>query len=452
MPAFRMRTGTPSLLVAAVALAGLSAEARARQDASAPEDVAVTVRADGTALVREVRSAQLVSGENRVRIYDVSPGIAAETMLVRSLASPDLLELRDQSVWFEVLDPERALERLGGRPVALYRWHDGVQEKLEGRLLFPPIVPGPKGRVRLPLYLEQSDGKIRLVDTAEVELDSLPPGDWNRTRVDWRVACKRPDRYRFELDYVTTGLAWRADASLRASAAGDTGDVAVVATVRNDTGLGWKSVRLGFVEAEAVVGDARRPEADRASPLFHGFDDSIALEANRSVQVVLASAHDVPLVAAPTLFVRRDTASGVAPVVRRYDVVNAAGKGLGRALPAATGRTLIVDAKNRPVPCAPFELPGAAVDGVLSFVGPVEAGLAASVQAAQDGKRRTLAVELENGRAADVTVDVIVALEPLESVAEAMPAADGARPGFARLAVPVAAHARASAKLALSRP
>jgi len=40
----------------------------------------------------------------------------------------------------------------------------------------------------------------------------------------------------------------------------------------------------------------------------------------------------------------------------------------------------------------------------------------------------------------------------MESVAEAAPAADGARPGFAKLAVPVAAHAHASARVALSRP
>src|SRR5262249_3277403 len=93
LPAFRMRNGTPSKLAAAVALACIAPAARALQDASAPEDVALTIRADGTAAIREVRSAQLVAGENRVRIYDVSPKIAAETVMVRSLASPELLDL-----------------------------------------------------------------------------------------------------------------------------------------------------------------------------------------------------------------------------------------------------------------------------------------------------------------------------------------------------------------------
>jgi hypothetical protein len=34
---------------------------------------------------------------------------------------------------------------------------------------------------------------------------------------------------------MTAGLSWRADASLRASAGGETADVAVVATIKNDT-------------------------------------------------------------------------------------------------------------------------------------------------------------------------------------------------------------------------
>jgi hypothetical protein len=452
LPAFRMKNGTKVRSAVAFALACGNAQARAPQDASAPEDVALTIRADGTAAVREVRSAQLVAGENRVRIYDVSPRIAPETVTLRSLATPDLLELREQAVWFEVLDPERALERLAGRPVALFRWHDGVQEKLEGRLLFPPVVPGPKGEVRLPLYLEQSDGKIRLLDTAEVELDSLPPGDWNRTRVDWRVACKRPDRYRFELTYMTAGLSWRADASLRASAGGDTADVAVVATIKNDTGLAWRQARVGFVEADGFVADARRPDGERASALFHGFDDPVAIEPRRSVQVVLASAHDVPLVVAPTLFVRRDAPNGAVPVVRRFDVVNAPGKGLGRALPAATGRVLLVDPKNRPVPCGESELAGAGVNDVLSFVGPVEPGLAAHVQTAADEKRRMLTIDVANDRAEACTVDVLVALDPWEAVAQSTPPAAGVRAGLARFAVPIAANSRATASVVLSRP
>jgi hypothetical protein len=141
--------------------------------------------------------------------------------------------------------------------------------------------------------------------------------------------------------------------------------------------------------------------------------------------------------------------------VRRFDVVNAPGKGLGRALPAATGRTLLVDAKNRPVPCGAFALPAAAVNDVLSFVGPVEPGLAASVEWSVDGKRRTLSITLASERATDRTVDVLVELDPLESVVESTPAApavDVARPGFARLAVPIAARGRAAAKLTLARP
>lgn len=425
------------------------------QDASAPEDVALTIGADGVAAIREVRSAQLVAGDNRVKVYDVSPRIVAESVAVRSLASPDLLELRDQSVWFEVLDPDRALEKLGGRPAVLYRWHDAKQERLEGHLLFPPVVPGPKGEVRIPIYLEQPDGKILLIDRGEVELDSMPAGDWNRTRVDWRVACKRPDRYRIEVDYLSTGLAWRADASLRLAPAGTTGDVSFVASIQNETGIAWKQARVGFVAREAPLADAHRPDADRAGANYFAFDDPITLEPRRATQVVLASAHELPVTSAATLVVTRGSPAGDLPVFRRYDVVNAAGSGLGRALPAATGRTLVVDAKNRPVPFGGRELPASAVGEVISFPGPVEAGLVAHVRVADAGgekSKRSCVVDLWSERAANATVELLIPLEPAEKVTDSSFPADLLRPDLARVTVPVLAHAQASAAFTVSRP
>jgi hypothetical protein len=439
-------------------LAGLAfgaGSAGAMQDASAPEDVALTIGADGVAAVREVRSAQLVAGDNRVRVYDVSPKILAETVALRSLAAPDMLALRDQSIWFEVLDPERALKEFLGRPAVLYRWHEAVQEKLEGHLLFPPVVPGPKGDVRIPLYLEQNDGKIRLIDSGEVELDSMPAGDWNRTRVDWRVACKRPDRYRIELDYLTAGLSWHADASLRLAPNGETGDVAFVASIRNDTGIAWKGARVGFTMGEGPVGEARRPDAERASAAYFAFDDPITLEARRSAQVVLASAHDLPVTSAATLVVPRESLSASVPVFKRYDVVNAAGAGLGRALPAATGRALVVDAKNRPVPFGARELPASAVGEVISFPGPVEPGLVAHVMVRDGGGdkgKRSCAADLWSERTVNATVELLIPLEPAEKVVDSNFPADLLRPDLARVTVPVLAHAQATATFNVARP
>lgn len=429
--------------------------AGAMQDASAPEDVALTIGADGVAAVREVRTAQLVAGDNRLRIYDVSPKIQAETVAARSLASPDLLELRDQSIWFEILDPERALEKLGGRPAVLFRWHESVQERLEGHLLFPPVVPGPKGDVHLPIYLEQNDGKIRLIDSGEVELDSMPAGDWNRTRVDWRVACKRPDRYRIELTYMTGGLSWHADASLRVAPGGETGDVAFVASIRNDTGIAWKGARVGFCSGEVAVADSHRPEADRASANYFGFDDPITLEARRSAQVVLASAHDLPVAAAATVIIPRESSSTSVPIFRRFDVANAAGSGLGKALPAATGRALVVDAKNRPVPFPARELPASAVGEVISFQGPIEPGLSARVrviEASGEKSKRSCTVDLWSERAGNATVEILVPLEPSEKIGDSSLAADLLRPDLARVVVPLAAKAQATATFTVARP
>src|SRR5262245_14599250 len=88
-------------------------EARA-QDASAPEEIELTVGADGLTAVREVRSAQIVAGESSLRVLDVAPQLLPESLALRALSNPELLELKQQTAWFEVLDGAKALERLGG--------------------------------------------------------------------------------------------------------------------------------------------------------------------------------------------------------------------------------------------------------------------------------------------------------------------------------------------------
>jgi hypothetical protein len=92
------------------------------------------------------------------------------------------------------------------------------------------------------------------------------------------------------------------------------------------------------------------------------------------------------------------------------------------------------------------------VNDVLSFVGPVEPGLAAHVQTAADEKRRMLTIDVANDRAEACTVDVLVALDPWEAVAQSTPPAAGVRAGLARFAVPIAANSRATASVVLSRP
>ena len=464
----RVKPGRTSLVTGAwlVALFVQRPDGRvllAAQDASTPEEIEITVGADGLGVVREVRSAQLVAGESTLRVFDVSPQLLPESVAMRALGGPDLVELRQQSAWFEVLDVARALDSLSGRPARLIRFHETEVERLEGRLLFPPVVPGPNGLVPLPLYLEQSDGHIRLIEGAEIELDSIPSGDWNRFRLDWRLSCKRPDRYRFELVYVTRGLSWRSDVSLRVAADGATGDVSAFATIENRTGVTWRGAKLAVAEEDAPVPWARRAEpGDRPSPLFHPVAEGVTVEANAPVQFALAQVRDLPLRIAPSVWIDRgiDRTGAAdrarAAVVRRFEVQEGVARGLGRALPSGTARVVVVDAKNRPFLASTRPFAATGPGAPLSFYGDPVPGVFATTTvspAETRGERgdRVL-VSLWSERDDSIQVDALCPLAIAETVEEPSVQPDRATPGVARFSVPLGPHGRATIEFNIARP
>jgi hypothetical protein len=425
------------VLVLAASLRFPGSAARA-QDASAPEEVELTVGADGLAAVREVRSAQLVAGESALRVLDVSPQLLAESLALRALSNPELLELRQQTAWFEVLDGAKALEKLGGRPVSLFRYHESGVEKLEGRLLFPPVVPGPNGDVRLPLYLEQPQGRIRLIEGAEVELDALPPGDWNRFRLDWKLACKRADRYRLELLYLTRGLTWRADWLLRVAADGATADLTVTATIDNSLGVAWRGARLAVAEASALV---------------HPVADGATLEARSASQFLLAQGRDLKVRVVPSFAIDLATSCEHSPVVRRFDLVDAVARGITRPLPAGEARVVLLDAKNRPSVASTRPVAASAGDS-LSFVGDSIPGIVAScdVQPVDFGLARRVSLRLWSEREEKVDVEVCCPVCVGERIDEPTVPPDRSTPGLARFVVTVPARSKATLQFDVSRP
>ncbi|MBL8843752.1 MAG: hypothetical protein JNL90_19680 [Planctomycetes bacterium] len=409
-----MRTPLAALAVviaAALLEAGPAARAAA-QDASTPEEVALTVGADGRSVVREVRSAQLAAGRSSLRVLDVAPQLLPETVSLRALSQPELLRLAEQAAWFEVLDVAKALEHLAGRPVELLRFHESTVEKLEGRLLFPPVVGSPTGERRLPLYLEQGDGQIRLLDDAEVVLDALPSGDWNRMRLDWRVDCERADRYRFELLYATRGLAWRCDWLLRASVEHERGDLSVVASITNGCGQAFRGARLAVQD-----GTTLHPVADGAT-----------LARESTLQVVLAQLRDAPLTRTPTFALPRPdapaealaAAAAPAPLRERFDFASDAAARIGRALPGGAAQAIVLDAKNRPWLGASGDVAATRGTALPSFFGAPVVGVrgVAQLQAREAPGRARWQVTLESTRSEPLDVEVAVPLDEEERLLE----------------------------------
>jgi hypothetical protein len=232
-----------------------AANARADAVGSAAADrkaVAVTVYNDGRGLVREERVVALPDGVSELRFMDVAEKIEPATVKVSVLAGP-ALALREQNYEYDLLSPEKLLEKFVGQTLTLVRQrlkdnstledevparllsaNNGTVWEIEGRIVTNP----PYTRLVFPNVPENLIAKPTLV---------------------WLVDASGAGSRTLEAAYLTGGMAWRADYVLAVDAAEESAGLQGWVTIDNQSGAAYKDALV-----KLVAGDVHRaPEQER---------------------------------------------------------------------------------------------------------------------------------------------------------------------------------------------
>jgi hypothetical protein len=243
----------------ALALCVLASQAALAQTAIAPEarstladqqEVAVTIYNENLALVKDQRKVQLQRGAQSLAFRDVSANMRPETALLRSLTAPGQLSVLEQNFDFDLLTPQKLLEKYVGQSVTVVRTNsatgaetseaatvlaanDGVVLQIGQR-----IETGIPGR----LVFGQVPANLRDRPTLVMALD-------NRGNPQQSV----------ELSYLTGGLGWKADYVVELNAADDKLDMSGWVTLTNTSGATYRNARL-----QLVAGDVNQVTPDRA--------------------------------------------------------------------------------------------------------------------------------------------------------------------------------------------
>jgi hypothetical protein len=93
-------------------------------------DLAVTVYNSNIALVRDVRQLTLPAGDSRLRFMDIAASINPATVHFRSLTEPTKLSAIEQNYEYDLLDPNKLLQKYVGRDVTLMRGDQEVKATL----------------------------------------------------------------------------------------------------------------------------------------------------------------------------------------------------------------------------------------------------------------------------------------------------------------------------------
>ncbi len=205
------------------------------------QQVAVTIYNENLALVKDVRRVALQRGLNALAFREVSAGMRPETALLRSLSDAGALHVLEQNFDFDLLTPQKLLEKYVGRQVRLVRTHPQTgAESFEEALVLATnsgvvlkvgdrIETGVPGR----LVFDNVPANLRDRPTLVMQLDSATGG----TR-------------RLELSYLTRGLSWQADYVAELNGDDTRLDLQGWVTLTNRSGTNYPNARLQLVAGD----------------------------------------------------------------------------------------------------------------------------------------------------------------------------------------------------------
>ncbi|HET9481978.1 MAG TPA: DUF4139 domain-containing protein [Candidatus Polarisedimenticolia bacterium] len=230
-------------------------------------DVAVTIYNVGLGLVRETRKLTLSSGLNEVRYMDVAARINPRSVHLAGAAgaaSGASLRVLEQNYEYDLISPEKLLERFVGRKVTLI--FDQVESSGPPRQAEATLVSTNAGLVY------EIDGRFHINPPARAVLPEIPGGLISAPTLVWLLESRSGGTQTVETSYLTDGISWSADYVGIVSADDSRLDLAGWVTIENASGTGFEEASLKLVAGdvhraapEVMMQAVRAMEADAAS-------------------------------------------------------------------------------------------------------------------------------------------------------------------------------------------
>jgi hypothetical protein len=329
-------------------------------------DVAVTVYNGRLALVRDVRRVALPGGASTLRFEDIAASINPAAVHVRSLTAPAGLDVLEQNYQYDLLEPQKLLQKYVGREVTLVRarQEDGSTRYEEVPATLLALNGGPVWRVGSEIVTGLPSDHYRF--------PAVPDDLYSAPTLIWKLENTGPREQQVELSYLTGGIGWSADYVLTVARDDKTAGLDGWVTLTNESGAAYRDATLQLVAGEInrvydrhemgklmEAADAMRP----AAPQFvrEAFSEYHLYALGRRTSIGQKETKQINLLGAPAVpVVKRFVVNGDysyyrahqpgAAVKDRVEVFyrfeNHAAQGLGQPLPAGVVRVYQADAKG----------------------------------------------------------------------------------------------------------
>ncbi|HSB09756.1 MAG TPA: DUF4139 domain-containing protein [Blastocatellia bacterium] len=224
---------------------------------STPEEqksVAITIYNVNLGLIRDRRNIALPRGEASLKFGGVAQQINPATVHIKSLTAPDALSVVEQNYEYDLLSPQKLLDKYVGKKVTLVlRSHANQNEVLtptEATLLSNNN--GAVWQIGDQIVISPSN-------IAEIRFPQLPENLIAKPTLVWKLSSDRAATQSVEASYLTGGINWRADYVVLVNSDETRADVTGWVTIDNNTGAEYNNAEL-----KLVAGDVHRAQDRQA--------------------------------------------------------------------------------------------------------------------------------------------------------------------------------------------
>ena len=215
---------------------------QSKSTAQEREEVGITVYNQNFGLVREIRNVDLAAGRTALEFRDVSEQIEPQTVAIKSLGTGTQLHVLEQNYRYDLLSPQKLLEKYVGKKVKIYRWneHTGKDDVYDAEVL--SVANGTVMRI---------NGEITYDFPGRIAFPEIPQNLIAKPTLVWLVDSS--GKQKVEVTYLTRNLGWSADYVLTVNEADNAGDLVGWVTLNNTTGTTYENAKL-----KLVAGDVQR--------------------------------------------------------------------------------------------------------------------------------------------------------------------------------------------------
>ncbi|MCL2523628.1 MAG: DUF4139 domain-containing protein [Betaproteobacteria bacterium] len=229
-------------LLGLLALPALAADDESRSTLADQQSVAVTIYNENLALVKDQRRIRLGSGQVALAFRDVSARMRPETALLRSLSSPGKLSVIEQNFDFDLLTPQKLLEKYVGKTVKIItsvNYSTGAETSEQAEVL----------AANNGVVLKMGD-RIETGHFGRIVYSDVPANLRDRPTLVMLLNNAGVAEQEVELSYLSGGLAWKADYVAELNAADDRMDISGWVTLTNTSGASYRNAKLQLVAGD----------------------------------------------------------------------------------------------------------------------------------------------------------------------------------------------------------